>query len=73
MWHDIFQSYADAISVATMQRPSVDRPRPVDEAALLRSELRRDRASPTGIAGRIGQRLVAWVRQSRHPAVAGCG
>ena len=32
---------------------------------------RRDRASPTGIAGRIGQRVVAWVRQSRHPAVAG--
>jgi hypothetical protein len=45
MWHDIFKSYADAISIATMQRPLVDRPRPeqrrdAEEGSLLRRESR---------------------------------
>jgi len=73
MWHDIFQSYADAISVATMQRPTDQRARIQYEDVLPDLEPSRGRPILTRIIGHIGQRFTGWIRQSRRPVVAGCG
>lgn len=73
MWHDIFQSYADAISVATMQRPSDQRARRQHEDALPDSEPSRGRPILASVAGHVGLWIAARIRQSRRPVAAGCG
>ena len=71
MWHDIFQAYADTISVATMQRPQVSetgRERPETWSEPEESHPRRSAG-----AYAIAQWIATRIRETRQPVVAGCG